>query len=216
MKINNDAITTHDREAADYDASVESWGWRGHEILFGICDDLIETGMDLLDLGTGTGVAALPFHRRGLRTFGLDGSPGMLKCASSKGFMKGMARHDLTKFLPFSDRAFDMVLACGLLLFLSELDPLFDEVARILKPGGSLAFTARVPDSRQPGAESSGGLIVMKKTEGVNVYIHSKQYLEATLKERGFETIKTVDFLCEGDYRADLSGFHHARLAVKG
>lgn len=211
------AIAAHAAGAAGYDQSAEQYGWRGHEILFGMCHTIIEPGMDMLDLGTGSGLAAWPFIRHGLQAFGLDGSRPMLEQAAAKKTMRGLVRHDIGSALPFAGEAFDMVLACGLLHFFSELGPIFSEASRVLRPGGTLALTARTPDRRRSGTTATAAAppIAGTVSEGVQVYIHSTEYIDKALLAQGLATLKTVDFLCAGDYRSDLPGLHHARIAVK-
>ena len=94
----------------------------------------------VLDLGTGTGVVALPLADRypEAEILGIDLSPGMIDEARRKvpseltgrvGFEVGDA-----SALGSPDAAFDLVV-------LSNMIPFFDELARIVAPGGTLVLS---------------------------------------------------------------------------
>ena len=94
----------------------------------------------VLDLGTGTGVAAQTVARRfeGAHVTGVDLSPAMVAQADAKlppeladrvGFQVGDASE-----LPFDDGAFDLVT-------LANMIPFFDELARVTAPAGAIVFS---------------------------------------------------------------------------
>jgi ubiquinone/menaquinone biosynthesis C-methylase UbiE len=105
----------------------------------------IADGMEVLDLGCGTGTLAIQAKRRspGAALVGLDGDPRMLARARAKAARAGAAvRFDegLADGLPYPDGQFDRVLSS---LFFHHLDTgtkdrTIAEVARVLKPGGEL------------------------------------------------------------------------------
>ena len=111
----------------------------------------IGDGMEVLDIGAGTGsLAALIADRHpGARVTGLDADPRMLARAREK--VPG-ARFDegMSYALPYPGASFDRVLST---LFFHHLTPsdkrrTLDEIHRVLRPGGEL----HVADfGRQPG-----------------------------------------------------------------
>ncbi len=58
--------------------------------------------------------------------------------------------------LPFADRSFDLILASWLLEHLAAPAQTFEEIARVLRPGGHLVFMA--PNSRHPLAHLNRSL----------------------------------------------------------
>lgn len=97
----------------------------------------------LLDIGTGPGGIPLKLARRlpNLRVVGVDFSVNMVRAAR-----RSAAEQDLTerasfpvsdaKRLCFPDACFDLVLSNSVLHHLPDPIPLFNEMARVLKPGG--------------------------------------------------------------------------------
>jgi ubiquinone/menaquinone biosynthesis C-methylase UbiE len=68
----------------------------------------------LLDIGTGTGIFAEEFYRRGLTVAGIDANPEMLEAAHH--YLPGaVLRQATAEEIPFSDHSFDIVFM-GLVL----------------------------------------------------------------------------------------------------
>jgi SAM-dependent methyltransferase len=93
----------------------------------------------ILDLGTGTGRAAATLARRWPEAdvLGIDLSPGMIEEARRQlpPELAGRVRFEVgdASQLAFDDAAFDLVV-------LANMIPFFDELARIVAPGGHVAF----------------------------------------------------------------------------
>jgi ubiquinone/menaquinone biosynthesis C-methylase UbiE len=62
-----------------YDQEAEETGWFGPEILFGLSFKYLQPNQSILDLGIGTGLSSVLFHKAGLEVHGLDNSPEMLE-----------------------------------------------------------------------------------------------------------------------------------------
>jgi predicted TPR repeat methyltransferase len=138
--------TQHDSYAAVYDAQVRAYDCHIADLLFGLCYEFTRPGQSLLDVGTGSGLAAQPFARAGLQVSGMDFSPTMLETCRAKGFFADLQQHDLTSTpWPYPAAHFDHLVACGVFHFIPQLEAIFVEAARLLKPGGVFAFTTRFP-----------------------------------------------------------------------
>ena len=104
-------------------------------------------GLDVVDLGCGTGRHALRLAAAGARVTALDFSDGMLAKAREKPAWK-MVRfieHDLHESLPVPDGAFDRVLCCLVLEHIAELNGLFREFRRVCRPDGTIVISAMHP-----------------------------------------------------------------------
>jgi malonyl-CoA O-methyltransferase len=139
-----------DRAAASFDSSDFV-----HEVtragLATRLEPLLLEPTAILDLGSATGATGRLLRKRFKRAHivSLDLSQRMLRQArkhktwfSRMSFVQGDANH-----LPFADASFDMIIANQLLPWAPELQPVFEEVARVLVPGGVFAFATLGPDS---------------------------------------------------------------------
>ena len=97
-------------------------------------DGPVETA---LDVGTGTGSAALLIAERfpEARVVGVDIAPEMVERAKEKagGSQNISFEHGDASALPYVDASFDLVTAANMI-------PFFDELARVVRRGGSLVL----------------------------------------------------------------------------
>lgn len=188
-----------DESAADYDLQRERYGWYGPEILFGLMFEYVKPGETLLDLGIGTGLAAILFHKAGMRVAGLDASAEMLKACARKGFAVKLVQHDLQDVpLPYGDGSFDHIISAGVLNFVEALEPILMEMDRILKPGGMLGFTVEEQKDGWNGAYVmiQDRIADMSEAEaGVRLYRHSREYVCALLGQSSFSPLRELEFL---------------------
>jgi SAM-dependent methyltransferase len=97
----------------------------------------------ILDLGTGTGVLAREFARRGCAAAGVDISAEQIEAAQRLAADEGLAvnfRVAPAEATPFPDASFDVATAnqCWLYFDLARVIP---ELRRVLRPGGLLAVS---------------------------------------------------------------------------
>jgi SAM-dependent methyltransferase len=101
-------------------------------------------GQSILDIGTGTGLFALPFSRVGCTVTGLDPSLPLLDKARSAADSEGLSATFVeghAEELPFDEASFDVVTAATCWHWF-DAAPAAEEAARVLKPGGKLAIAA--------------------------------------------------------------------------
>ncbi len=193
-----DSRQAHDESAVDYDRLASDYHWFP-EILFGLCFDYIRPGQRLLALGIGTGLCARSFSRAGLHIFGMDNSSEMLNICRSKGIAASLKQLDVRTIpWPYPDACFDHVIACGMLHFLDDLGPIFQEVTRVLRPDGLFAFTIKAPHVEH-ASETQSLKYSAEVISGVMIFSHHKTYLEALLADCGFERMKDMQFLAGVD-----------------
>ncbi|MGW1279335.1 class I SAM-dependent methyltransferase [Streptomyces tsukubensis] len=105
----------------------------------------------VLDVGTGSGPAALAAARAGARVVGVDLEPGLLRTARSRA--RGLAPTDGTvRFvagdalaLPFAADTFDLALSTFGVMFAPEPAKVCAELVRVTRPGGLIAVASWTP-----------------------------------------------------------------------
>jgi len=105
----------------------------------------------VLDLGAGTGHAALALKRRyrSSQVVALDLAEGMLREAGRRQTLLRRFRRvcgDAAQ-LPLPDASVDLVFSNLMLQWCTDLDAVFGECRRVLRPGGLLTFTTFGPDT---------------------------------------------------------------------
>jgi ubiquinone/menaquinone biosynthesis C-methylase UbiE len=122
-----------------------------------VADSRLRAGMQVLDLGSGTGYPAL----LGARTvgpigsiIGMDLAEQMLAVARRKATALGLVNvtfrpGDVTA-LPFEANSFDAVTSRFCLMFLPEIPKAATEIAHVLKPGGWVAAAVWSAPEKNP------------------------------------------------------------------
>lgn len=103
----------------------------------------------VLDVGCGTGVVAVTAARLGARVAGVDLTPALLERARENGRIAEVEvdwREGDAEDLPFGDREFDVVLSQFGHMFAPRPEVATAEMLRVLKPGGTIAFSTWPPE----------------------------------------------------------------------
>ena len=141
----------HDAAATSYDSK---WGidfgpTGQRQVLAKLCNALGERPArpfaDALEIGAGTGYFTLNLLQQRLieSATATDISPGMLEALEATAAQLGAAVNAVAadaEQLPFEDRSFDLVFGHAVLHHIPDLEQAFAEFARVLRPGGTIAF----------------------------------------------------------------------------
>ncbi|MFZ0040456.1 MAG: class I SAM-dependent methyltransferase [Solirubrobacteraceae bacterium] len=125
----------------------DAWGvWQQSESELNVLGDV--EGKDVLELGCGAAQWSIALHRRGARTTGLDISERQL--AHARRLMEAASVefplvHASAEAIPLADSSFDIVFSDFGAMSFAEPRLAIPEVARVLRPGGLLAFLTSTP-----------------------------------------------------------------------
>jgi ubiquinone/menaquinone biosynthesis C-methylase UbiE len=109
----------------------------------------IKAGDTIFDAGCGTGVVAITAARRGAKVSALDLSPELIERAHVNAQLAGVEvdfKEGDVEALPYPDNAFDAVLSQFGHMFAPRPQVTIQEMLRVLKPGGIIAFSTWPPD----------------------------------------------------------------------
>jgi SAM-dependent methyltransferase len=109
----------------------------------------IGAGQRVLDVGCGTGVVALAAARLGAQVAGLDLTPELLDRARENAVIAGAEiewHEGDAESLPFPDGRFDVVVSQFGHMFAPRPDVVTQEMLRVLRPGGTIAFATWPPE----------------------------------------------------------------------
>ena len=114
--------------------------------LFDMDEPIIDEILDTLPVGTavdaacGTGRVAARLVQRGHHVIGIDSSPEMLRRARRRLPDTEFVEGDVHR-LPLRDDAVDLVVTALALTHVPDLEPVFAEFARVLRPGGHVVIS---------------------------------------------------------------------------
>ena len=139
-----------DRASTSYDGAAALQERVRNELL-GRLDDFPLAPKSILDLGAGTGHSSRALKRRypAAIVVAVDIAPGMLEKAREQSrWLRRFERVRADAYsLPFADGSFDLIFSSLMLQWCDDLDAVFAEIARVLKPGGALIFSTFGPDT---------------------------------------------------------------------
>ena len=109
----------------------------------------IRAGQRVLDVACGTGVGALTAARAGATVCALDLSPVLIDHGRQHAALAGVEiefREGDVEALPYPDSSFDVVISQFGHMFAPRPDVTISEMLRVLKPGGTIAFSTWPPE----------------------------------------------------------------------
>lgn len=188
-KMEKGEVRSHLHEVADgYNLYAEAYE-KDHAYLDTFEGDVIFTllgkikGLKVLDVGCGAGRLTKFLRNEGAEVSVADISEEMIKIIGKKfpdvkAYQAGMDK------LPFPDDTFDIVTAAFVIVHLETLEKSFEEIYRILKPGGFFIVT-NVNQRKPPKLKTKEGEKIVIKSQ-----YHRPEDVITALKDCFFEIEK--------------------------
>ncbi len=133
-----------------------------------------------LDLGCGTGLGGAAFRPYCETLVGVDLSPAMVAQARAKNIYDRLVEGEVLAFLDaeaVARGACDIVIAADLFGYLDDLAPVLGAAARVLAPGGLIAFSAET---------HQGDGVILRDTLR---YAHAESHVLGALAAAGLQLV---------------------------
>jgi predicted TPR repeat methyltransferase len=135
----------YDAWAQSYDADLEAWSYQAPSVVAEIVTGRGPAVASVLDVGCGTGLIGKALRDRGFTGAirGLDLSRSSLDIAERGGAYDSLQQADLQQPLPAEDDGVGAVVCVGVMTYLPEVEAVWRELARVVRPGGVVVVTQR-------------------------------------------------------------------------
>lgn len=158
--------STFDNFAPTFDEHLRNLNYVVPGVFAELLSGRTQPGQRLLDLGCGTGWVGAALAGHELRMTGVDLSERMLVHARERDIYENLHASEIHHYLAATPpHSFDIVCAADVLIYIGDLKALFDQVHRVLRPGGLFVFSIE---------ETSAGDYTLQNT---GRYAHSRAYL---------------------------------------
>ena len=140
------------------------------------------SGVDILDLGCGTGLCGIALRPFARRLDGVDLSPKMIANARERDVYDHLEVNELTDYLDCCGQAYDIAAAGDVFVYIGELEPVFKAVRQRLRPGGAFVFTVEEQEGQ------GDGFVLCDS----NRYAHTEGYIRGLAARTGY-TIRSLE-----------------------
>jgi len=109
----------------------------------------VEAGMRVLDVGAGSGNAAIAAAERGADVVAVDLTPELFAAGRAEAAARGVALtwdEGDAEALPYDDGSFDAVVSCVGVMFAPHHQAAAAELVRVIRPGGVLGLLSWTPE----------------------------------------------------------------------
>jgi predicted TPR repeat methyltransferase len=152
-------------------------------------------GLDILDLGCGTGLAGRLLRGMARRLVGVDLSPEMVERARRRRLYDELQVAEITAWLGGdAGGRFDVIAACDALIYFGDLGQVVVPAARRLTPGGLVAFTVERSATGPFRLTDSGR------------YAHHREHLAGVASDAGLSVARLDEVVLRTEYGEPVVG----------
>jgi predicted TPR repeat methyltransferase len=152
------------------------------------------TGLDVLDLGCGSGLSGTALKPFAAELTGVDLSPEMLEIARKRNIYDRLEVGEITAWLANTQKRFDIIASLDCLIYFGDLFPVVSAAAQRMKPGGVM-FLSSERGKKYPFAITDSGR-----------YEHHPDHMRDAAKAAGLELSLLSEGFLRKEYGADVIG----------
>lgn len=177
-----------------------------------------------LELGCGTGLLTVELSKYCQEIIGLDFSEPMLQEArkkSSLGAKMSFQAGDITKKLPFDNDFFDFVVASLVFNHIENIEPIINEVQRVLKIGGILVFdeadmTPRTPEQLKYKLRVTElDPLLKRRDKGISIWFgRPLDKVQLLLEHAGFKVEDVAKTIVDEELEPIVENYQHHKGRV--
>ena len=154
------------------------------------------TGLSILDLGCGSGLAGVSMRPRAAELVGIDLSPEMIALARARGIYDRLEIAEITEWLGQGQTLFDLIISCDCLIYFGDLGRIVRAAADRLKPGGFFAMSMERGD-RHPFHLTDTGR-----------YTHHPDHVREVAAQAGLAVARMDDSFLRMEYGEEVMGLY--------
>lgn len=142
-------ITYWNNDAANYDKRAKK-SHKAYQAIIKLIKNEISAGMDVLDMGTGTGEVPINICDDVKSINAIDFSPEMIQIAQTKADKNGNKNINFlvkdSSHLNYKDNSFDVILIINLLHIVPNPENIINEAKRLIKKDGKIIIASFLND----------------------------------------------------------------------
>lgn len=175
---------------------LQDLGYKGPERLKDALRSVIgeRRGLDVLDLGCGSGLSGIALKPFAAELTGIDLSPEMLELARKRNIYDRLETGEITAWLANTQKQFDIIASLDCLIYFGDLGPIVSAAAKKLRAGGAL-FLSTERGKTYPFAITDSGR-----------YEHHPDHMRDVVKASGLELAVLSEGFLRKEYGADVIG----------
>jgi predicted TPR repeat methyltransferase len=155
-----------------------------------------DAGLDVLDIGCGTGLMGEGLRALKRTLTGVDLSPNMLEQAQRRGIYDRLIESDIAAFLDTQTDQFDLTVSTDVFVYIGDLAGIFAGVRRALRHDGLFCFSVEAADD---------GNFVLRPTLR---YAHSLEYLTKLADQNGFAVMTVEPHAVRREAHGSVAGYN--------
>jgi predicted TPR repeat methyltransferase len=151
-------------------------------------------GLNVLELGCGSGLAGLRLKEFAATMAGVDLSPEMIELARARNIYDRLEVAEITQWLGGNQERFDLIAACDCLIYFGDLRQVVLPGAKRLLPGGVFAFTVE-----------RGAQYPFRLTDNGR-YTHTAEHIREVAADAGLEVVRLEEGYLRMEYGEEVIG----------